>query len=537
MLAGSAPASAHAQLISTDPGQSAVLATAPARVSLTFGESVEVAADGVRIFGPDGNQVDTGQATHLGPASTVGVGLRDGSRQGTYTVSWRVISADSHPVAGAFTFSIGHPSTSKKPSLAQPTGSAAVGVLYAIARALAYAALALLVGSTGFVLACLRGSPASRAVRRVMTTGWAGLTITSLACLFLQGPYGYGLGLSHLADSVVISETLASPLGAALQARFLLLAVAGAYLVLLSTWLPRLRPPGRWAFGSVGAALALGLTATWATADHASVGLHPAIALPVDVAHLTAMGSWLGGLVTLLVALGKPGNATDAAVAARRFSPIAAGSVLVLVATGSYQAWRQLGTWDAWLSTGYGRLLLVKVIVFAILLSVAALSRRWVARRRTADTSGLRRSVVAEAALGAVVLVLTALLVESEPGRTATAAPPGPTHRVVAYDAGGLGGTGRLEVDVDPATTGPNTIRVAIEDPTGKPHDIPEFHAALTLAARGLGPLTVDLRRTGVGAYAGTGVQIPSSGLWELYLTVRTSDIDEAIVAAPIDVR
>ncbi|MBV9161673.1 MAG: FixH family protein [Pseudonocardiales bacterium] len=574
MLIGTGSASAHAVLISTDPGQGAVVATMPATVSLTFGEPVLVATDGVRVFGPDGTEVDDGHAAHLGRSSTVGVSLRNShsqprARQGTYTVSWRVISADSHPVAGAFTFSVDHPSASRAPVHAQPNGSAGVGVSYAIVRAAAFASYALLVGSIGFVLLCWPGAIARRDVRRVMLVGWAGLLATSMATLLLQGPYGNGLGLDRLLDSAIVSETLNSRLGVALMARLALLALAGGYFVLLCAWLGHLRRRGRVWCGALGAALALGLASTWAAADHAAVGAQPALALPVDVIHLLAMGLWLGGLGTLVVVL-RTADTSNVEVptvperAVYRFSSLATGAIVILIGTGSYQAWRQLGSWAAFGSTDYGRLLLVKLGAFMIMLSVAGLSHRWVTQHRRAlvgvgaatrsstvrptlgattldaTTLGarvLRRSVLGEAALGALVLGVTAMLVNAEPARTATAAPPGPAHHVISYDTGGPSGRGQLVVAVDPAVTGPNTIRVTVDDPRGAPHDVAELHTTLTLTARQLGPFPITLQHTAPGKYVTSGVQLPYRGTWQLRVTVRTSDIDETTVAAPIDVR
>jgi copper transport protein len=548
LLAGTGPASAHAVLISTDPVAGAVVATAPGTVSLTFGEPVTVAADGVRVFGPDGAEVDNGHAGALGRSTTVGVGLVRGDRQpqGTFTVSWRVISADSHPVAGAFTFSVGHPSASRAPAAAQPRGSRTVGVVYGIVRAAAFASYALLVGSIAFVLLCWPGAIARRDVRRVMLVGWAGLLAMSIATLLLQGPYGNGLGLDRVFDSAIVSETLDSRLGAALTARLLLLALAGGYLVLLCAWLRHLQRRGRAYFGALGVALAVGLACTWAAADHAAVGLQPAVALPVDVVHLLTMGLWLGGLATLVVVL-RPAGATNATaqaapeVAVHRFSSIATGSIVTLIATGSYQSWRQLGNWAAFGSTDYGRLLVVKLGIVAVMLLVALRShqaaREWqtVLWHSTPLTSTLRRSVLAEAALGAVILGVTALLVNAEPGRTATAAPPGPVHRVIRYDTGGPNGRGQLMVDVDPAAAGPNTVRITVEDPGGEPHDVAELRSTLTV--RQLGPFPVALQHTGPGEYVAQAVQLPYGGTWQIRVTVRTSDIDETTVATPIDIR
>ena len=565
-LVGAGSAAAHAVLISAEPGQGAVVATVPTTVSLTFSEPVVVAADGIRVFGPDGARLDTGEPVHLGRAAAVGVGLRSSNQpssnqpssnqpssnqpsiqqRGTYTVSWRVISADSHPVAGAFTFSVGHPSTNRVPGTAQPSGSTMVGVAYGITRAAAFGSFALLVGSIAFVLLCWPGAIARSDVRRVMLVGWAGLLAATMVGLLLQGPYGSGLGADRLFDSAVFSATVDSRFGAAWTARLLLLALTGAYLVLLCAWLGHVARRGHAVFGVLGVGLAVGLASTWAVAGHAAAGLQPALALPVDVVHLLAMGLWLGGLVTLVVIVRHPSVAAPTAV--YRFSSIAAGSVVILIGTGSYQSWRQLGSWAAFVSTDYGRLLWAKLGVVALLLGVAALSRSWVTRHRRAPVgvgaaprsspavSTLRRSVLGEAALGALVLSVTALLVNAEPSRTATAAPLGPAHHVISYDTGGRGGQGRLTVDVDPAATGPDTISVTVEDPTG-PRDVAELTATLTLAVQQLGPLPIPLQRTAPGHYVAREVQIPRKGTWQLAVTVRTSDIDQITVTTPIDIR
>lgn len=579
LLVGTGRARAHAVLISTEPGQDAVVATLPAAVSLTFGEPVLVTADGVRVFGPDGAEVDDGHARHLGGSATVGVGLpgsarSSSARQGTYTVAWRVISADSHPVAGAFTFSVGHPSPGHAPISGQPRGSTGVGVSYGIVRAAAFASYALLVGSIAFVLLCWPGAITRPDVRRVMLSGWAGLLATDMATLLLQGPYGNGLGFDRLLDSAIMGQTLGSPLGAALTARLALLALAGGYLVLLCAWLGNLQRRAQVWFTTLGAALALGLAWTWAAADHAAVGLQPALALPIDMMHLLAMGLWLGGLVTLVVVLPTRGIPRAEALAAParavyRFSWIATGSIVILIATGSYQAWRQLGGWAAFDETVYGRLLLVKLAAFALLLGVGRLSHSWVVQHRRAlvgvgaatrpatarsalnrtivgrtivgrpvlSARALRANVLREAVLGAVVLGVTAILVNAEPGRTAMAAPRGPVHHVISYDTGGPGGRGRLVLDVDPAATGPDTIHVTVEDSREITREVPELHATLTLPARQLGPFSIPLQRTAPGTYVASGVQLPASGTWELSVTVRTSDIDETTASSPIDVR
>jgi copper transport protein len=209
-------------------------------------------------------------------------------------VSWRVISGDSHPVAGCLHLLGGSPSNGSAQSqtrgTAQTNGSTMVGMIYAAVRTAAFASYALLVGSIGFVLLCWSGAITRRGIRRVMLVGWAGLLATTMAALLLQGPYANGLGLDRLFDSTTFSATLNSRFGTALTVRLALLALAGGYLVLLCAWLGHVGWRGRGSFGAFGVALALGLASTWATADHAAVGPQPALAIPMDVVHLLAIG-------------------------------------------------------------------------------------------------------------------------------------------------------------------------------------------------------------------------------------------------------
>ena len=99
---------AHASLIGTTPTRGAVLDRSPAQVVLRFDESVSTVAGSVRVFDGDVRRVDSGDVSK--PSSDeVAVGLPAALADGTYTVAWRVLSADSHPIRGAFVFSVGEP--------------------------------------------------------------------------------------------------------------------------------------------------------------------------------------------------------------------------------------------------------------------------------------------------------------------------------------------------------------------------------------------------------------------------------------------
>ncbi|CAM5383874.1 Copper resistance protein CopC/CopD OS=Streptomyces tendae OX=1932 GN=F3L20_31300 PE=4 SV=1 [Streptomyces tendae] len=128
LLAGAAPASAHAALTGSDPAQGAVVDTAPAQISLTFSEPIAVGDDSVRVLDPKGERVDKGDPANLS-GTTYSVRLLSGLPDGTYTVAYQVVSADSHPVAGAYTFSIGAPSETTVSVSAQGSDDGLVGWL------------------------------------------------------------------------------------------------------------------------------------------------------------------------------------------------------------------------------------------------------------------------------------------------------------------------------------------------------------------------------------------------------------------------
>ncbi len=398
LLAGAAPASAHAALIRTDPADGSVVKTAPQRVVLTFSEGVLLSADSLRVLDPHGTDQAAGAPGHAAgkdSGATATVALKPGLGDGTYTVAWRAISQDSHPVAGAFTFSVGAPSkTSVDLSGVSAVGGNAAAVLYGIGRYVAYAGFALLVGASVFLSVCWPRGALLRPTRRIAAGGWVAMTASTIALLLLRGPYADGKGLGEVLDTGVMRQQLETRPGAALLSRLLLLAAAAVFLaVLFGSYARREDPEERadlaWGLGIGGTVVAVGLAATWAMAEHASVGVQHQVAMPVDVVHLLSMAVWLGGLVTLLTALWAP-SAADRPIepfAVRRFSLLALASVTLLVGTGVYQAWRQMGSWKAFTGTSYGKLLLVKIGLVCVLVGAAWVSRRWTARLGQAPTA------------------------------------------------------------------------------------------------------------------------------------------------------
>ncbi len=265
-------------------------------------------------------------------------------------------------------------------------GGGVVGGLYAFGRYMSYAGFTVLAGGGAFVLACWRRGAGVRPLQRLVVGGWVTLTAATLWLLLLRGSYTGSGKFADVFDLDLLGQVLQTKTGAALVSRLLLLAAAALFVaVLFGAYTRREEGPEKrdLTFGLAvgGVVVAAGLASSWAMAEHASTGLQPGLAMPVDVLHLLAVAAWLGGLTALLTALYRaPAETPVEAAAVRRFSRLAFGSVLVLVATGVYQSWRQLGSWSAFTETRYGQLLLVKIALVAVLVAVAAVSRRWTGR-------------------------------------------------------------------------------------------------------------------------------------------------------------
>ncbi|MGP3687323.1 copper resistance CopC/CopD family protein [Streptomyces sp. IBSNAI002] len=626
------PASAHAALTASDPADGAVVATAPAQVTLSFSEQVALGDDSIRVLDPQGKRVDTGELRDMCSGNIVryGTALHSGLPNGTYTVAWQAVSADSHPISGAFTFSIGAPSATDVTLPSTQTGGGPVGIAYGIARYAAYAGFTVLVGGAAFILLCWRRGAAERPLQKLVVRAWVTLTAATLAMLVLRAPYTGSGKFADVFDLEGLKAVLETKTGASLVSRLLLLGAAALFIAVLFGVYARRQGvaanapdgaeesaeqgPGEardagardtndltFGLGIGGAVVSAGIAATWALSEHASTGIQPGIAMPADILHLLAVATWLGGLAALLVALHKVPGIERAAV--RRFSQVAFVSVLVLAVTGVYQSWRQLGSWSALTGTSYGQLLLLKVGLVAVLVAIAYMSRKWTARladasadeadvsretavatadvsretepvavpadpRRAAqlarqraaldsarekrvrdadpDRTGLRRSVLAEAAVAVALLAVTTVLTSTEPGRTvereasrgsaSTAVPDRAVKITLPFDTGGPNGKGNVRLELDPGRVGANTLHLWADSGEGTPLDLPEVKVSFTLPAKDIGPLPLLPERSAPGHWTASGVQLPLSGEWRIDVTVRTSDIDQTTVQKTVKI-
>jgi copper transport protein len=593
VLTGS-PAHAHANLVGTSPANGSQLDEPPAEVRLQFSERVSVALNGIALRTADGTEIGT-EPAEPDPAdpTTVVLPIPADLADGSYLVTFRVVSADSHPIAGALVFGIGVPAAPVS-EIDFSDEDPAVATVFAAARWTGYAGLALLAGVLVFLSLCWPAGWTNRRARRVAFAGWAVSLAGAVAVLLLQGPYSAGRSLGELADPELLSTTLDTDYGRYVLVRLALVLIAGG-LLFAAPRLARWRTP---------AALAVGvaLAATWRGTGHANAEGNPLDAI-ADLAHLVAMSSWFGGLALLAICLLPRGNGlppSEVTGAVRRFSLLATVAVGTLVVTGVYVAWRRVGSFDALLGTPYGRLLAFKLAAMGVLLWLGSMSRSVVQRRyanqakeaepseaapvaaakvhpaskarvvtetrskrrsakaaveaEQAARAQLRGSVRLEVVAAVGVLALASVLVATPPGAVVTAGEALAAQAAEAETGAGAATTGPVaeqvlfeddelvvQVLVDPARVGGNLVSIAITDMGFAPREVPEVRASFVLPdgdGTAIGPLPVELTPipSAPGEYEARDAQLPTAGTWRLDVVVRTTEIDSVTAQVEIPV-
>lgn len=466
-----AQAHAHGALQRSEPGAGAHLSAAPRELRLTFNESVELAVARLQLIGPDSALVELGPlALDRDSAAVLIAPVQGGLMAGIYTVAWQVAGADGHPVRGSYTFVIAPGAAGlATPAAAGSTGPPAPGAsappathhdptalpsgegfdaespLYVLVRWLTYLALTGVIGATAFRFAVLPltrrqgfwgvdpllGPAAARAAR----LGLAAAALAAIAALLRLYAQSFALhGGARALEPALVGTMLTRTLwgwGWLLQAVGTALALAG----FAAAARPRLQrapvreaapaepiPGAPWLLAGVGA---LALAFAPALSGHAAaVPRLGSLAILADALHVLAAGGWIGGLL-VLVAAGIPAamrlerDERGPAVAAlvNAFSPTALAFAGTLMVTGLFAAWLHMGSIPALWESGYGRTLLVKLGVLSGVFATGAYN--WLkVRPALGDELGatrLRRSARVEIAIGALVFLVTAVLVATAP--------------------------------------------------------------------------------------------------------------------------
>jgi copper transport protein len=565
-LAGAPAASAHAQLLGSSPASGSTVPTEPREVIFKFDQAVGGTLGAVRVFNAKGEEVDDVDLSHPeGHQRWLGVGLKPNLPDGTYTATYRAISADTHIVYGGLVFNLGHagprPKFTVAGLIARNEAGRVTRLAFGVVRALDYLSIALLLGGLAFLV--IAWVPARSAVagderwpaaanafatRVSMLLGGAAILgmLVSVLGVALQGATAAGVSLWSSLTGTVIQNTLESRFGEVWGLRALdWVALAG---LLAAARRSARWPPPTWIAAGFGLGAAY-LAITPALAGHASIESPVGVFLPSDVLHVLAASVWVGGIAFLLLALPAatrrlhgPERSRLLLAVLSRFSPLALTAVLVIAATGVVQAYIDVRSLHALLHSTYGTLILVKTALLAALIVlgwinrsrvIPALRRVTAAGEPPAGTGVLaRRTLRGELVAMACVLGVTAALISYAPPVDLAASPFSAAGAVAANGTFSINtslGPAELEMSVEPARVGPNTIHVYLFDArTGAQFTATkELTVTASLPAKAIGPLPLQARISGPGHYTLAAAELSLGGTWSITLVDRVSEFEE----------
>lgn len=498
-LLASTGALAHAGLVSADPADGSVLAAAPAAVTLTFTEPVSPLA--VTLVTAEGQRQDLDTVTSAG--ERVVIGLPKGLGKGTHLLSWRIASADGHPVAGTLAFSIGAPGL--RPQLAAGPDPALATATWVV-RAALYALLFVGVGMAVFGATV---TPLPKALRRMpLLLSGGGLLLAPIA-LDLHGLDALGLGLGSLATARPMLAAFATSYGATIIAMVLAFA-----LTVLSQLGEPSRSRGVLVFLAWGAAALAPVLS-----GHAGTAPPQWLSRPAVVLHMLSLVYWVGALVPLSVLLRAPGD--DALTALRRFSRQIPYAVVAVLGGGVALALLQMGPpGPAWQSA-YAALLAAKLVLVAALLGLVAFNRLKLTQPALAGGATaarhLRRSIGIEIILVLAIFGLVAGWRFTPPPRVIAelASRPAQVHL--------HGEAAMADVTLLPGRAGPAELRVWVSDAALGALVPRSIKASFSNPALGIQNLTRSLE-PGADGFWRAAVALPSGGAWRIALDVRIDD-------------
>jgi copper transport protein len=513
LLLAPAIALAHAQLVSSNPADSAVMAAPPSAFTLTFNEPVSPIT--LKLARPDGTVTLLEGATVDGLVVTIPA--PQSLLRGSFAFSYRVISEDGHPVGGSIVFSIGAPGGGAIAPAADATPPD-TRLLILAQRALLY--LGIVFGLGGAVASHWLGASQRagwRTMRLILLTG----TAAAIIGIGAQGLDMLGVSPGALA--------LAAPWRMGLSSSYAS-TLAGALLALCLA-LASLHAPARKALSLAGLIVA---SLAFALSGHASAADPQWLTRPAVFLHVAAVTFWGGALLPLTLALRRGGS--EASDMLKRFSTAILPVIIALLASGIALAVVQLGRLEALWTTAYGVVFLVKLALLLPLFVAAAANRVFLTRPALAcdgpaPTSRLRLSIAIEILLVAAILATVANWRFTVPPRALALA----ERRAVAAEL--VSDKAMAEVTVFPDTAGP--VRIAVLPMSTGEGDlsIKELSVTLSNPASGIEAIRRKAEMDDDGAFAVDGLTLPVPGLWHLRVEILISDFEMTVLEGDVAIR
>ncbi|MCA1832131.1 MAG: copper resistance protein CopC [Actinobacteria bacterium] len=503
-----APAGAHALVKSSEPARGALLDAAPTKVTITFTERPDTALSTIRVLDTTGGEVQNGTAKGApGNADQLTVPLKQLDK-GVYTVAWRTVSrVDGHVTAGSFAFGVGvSPAGAVAPKEAgrevtpKPSPAGVTG------KWLLYWGLALLLGAAATALLVFRrGSSDVTFLGMSWLAALVGIVIMTIA-------ESRSIGIS-------ISKLLSSSTGAAYVQQLIAVLIAGAATVL--SVVKRNRTSAVILSAAASAALLMHVKA-----GHAGGASAAPLKISIQFVHVIAVGVWIGGLAWLIAGARRLEDDDRIHVVAR-FSRLAGIAVAAVAATGILRAIDELGGWRPLFHTGFGQSVLIKSALLGVLALLGAFNRWKTMPSMAKDPKGyrtLRRSVIAEIVIAAVVLGVTGVMTSLPPPNLVAAQTKQQSSGITVGGAD-FATTVRVRMTITPGIAGSNQFNVRVTDyDTKQPVDARRVALRVAMPSRpDIGAQTIELMRSG-NAWTVSSTALAIDGRWNITVVVETAE-------------
>ncbi|MGY6502499.1 MAG: copper resistance CopC/CopD family protein [Acidimicrobiales bacterium] len=509
LLAPISPVAAHAVVLAVSPPAGSLLADAPVEVSITFNEVVGVEADSLVVIDADGTRVSEPARAE---GSTVSAALAS-DVEGWHAVSWWAVSADGHPVSGAWTFRVGDgtdeaPEGLEDRAMAAARSGDAARWSYYVAQWVSTAATVVAVGAAFLALLAPPGVPR----RRFLLAAAGVAAVASLVAAGLNGPYA-AVGRSFF-DGPASAEYLAR--GAAMA------AVAGLAVALGRDSVPRVPVAGM-----ATVAGAVGLAVPVLSGHAATEGASATFAV---MAHVVVAGAWLGAVPALLLAIHTAEPGADRLLG--RFSRAATWLLAVTITAGLGGTWLLTGG-PGQVAQTWGWILFVKVSLIGVAVTAGAWNRWNVVPVTDRHGGTPARPALAVECLALVgVLLASVALTHNGPPRDTGGGRGDPVVIDETFEDGE-----RIQVIIEPARVGPNDLHVFVLDPVGLPLSAEELTVTVSSSDLGIGEIDVPMSNLGAGHYTTRFPDLGLAGTWQVTVQVRPDPFSLVELVEEFEVR
>ncbi|CAM3001204.1 copper resistance protein CopC [Paenibacillus sediminis] len=521
--------SAHAYIVKSDPYANEVLKKSPSKVTIQFNETIQPVFHSLQVTDEHGNRVDRNDVSideHI--KSMIEAHLQPNLPNGLYTISWKVISGDGHPVQGTIPFQIGTAQGRGAGTAVTQPADHFPKLSLVIIRWVQYIGLAFVLGIHCFHLYIYpgRGSKGEHGVTALPRSRlilWISYTATAVGILLslpVQTSVDAGVPWSQAWNASLLKSTLVeTSFGGAWYAELIFILFLGTSIYLAAQSDASISSRRLW--GNIAIGFGLGVLLAKSFIGHAAAEKSRFMAISANFVHLSAVSIWIGCLLAIAILLPPAAQSTADQeerkrqywISIQRFSYLGTALAAIILLTGIYSSLQYVPTVYAMYTTVYGQVLLAKMALFLIMLCFAAYNLIQGKRRKRK----LGISVWVEFGSGIAALLLAAVLTNLPSASSA----PGPFHQTHTVKGGQA-----ISLDVTPNIVGPNMFRVQVKDENGKLiQDIEQIKLVLTSKEMNMGEYTINIPNNHSGTFQ-TEDMITMAELWNIHVHVLMKSLD-----------